>query len=189
MGCKHLLKSSFISDVDVVKVRPLAANKLNAIQRDFRGVVEIINNNYFVAVFEKSERGEGSNISSPTKEKPVSASFLIIAAPCGRIEIFQARRPHWAAPGAPSSCSLPSDQDGSHRHDGCAFAPPQNQTKALVGSTKFIYEAPADDAKSTKQKGVAVRHVNHCSGSCHLNLTVRESYCPIRGLYPWFAIP
>lgn len=89
MGCKHLLKSSFISDVDVVKFRPLAANKLNAIQRDLGGVVEIINNNYFVAVFEKSERGEGSNISSPTKEKPVSASFLLIAAPAAGLIYFK----------------------------------------------------------------------------------------------------
>jgi hypothetical protein len=48
---------------------------------------------------------------------------------------------------------------------------------ALVRPTKFIYEATADDAKSTKRKGVAVWHVKHCSGPCHLNPTVRESYC------------
>jgi hypothetical protein len=122
MGCKHLLKSSFISDVDVIEVRPLAANKLNAIQRDLGGVGEIINNNYFVAVFEKSERGEGSNISSPTKEKPVSASFLIIAAPCGRIEIFQARRPigqrqeHRAAAAYPVIKTVPTDMIVARLH-------------------------------------------------------------------------
>lgn len=73
--CKHLLKSSFIRDVHIVEDGLLPANALNPIERDFGGIVEIIYNDYFVAVFEKSKRGEGSNISSPTKEKSLSASF------------------------------------------------------------------------------------------------------------------
>jgi hypothetical protein len=53
MGCKDLLKSSLIGDVDLVEVRSLAANKLNAIQGDFGGIVETVYDNDSVAMFEK----------------------------------------------------------------------------------------------------------------------------------------
>jgi hypothetical protein len=70
VGCKHLLKSSFVCDVDFVEIGSFPANELNAIQGDFGGIVEIIYNDDFVAVFEKSKRRERSNISSPTTEVP-----------------------------------------------------------------------------------------------------------------------
>jgi hypothetical protein len=53
IGCKDFLQGGLISDVCLVEVRSLAANKLNAIQRDFRGIVETVYNNDFVAMFEK----------------------------------------------------------------------------------------------------------------------------------------
>ena len=58
MGCKDFLQSSLISDVHLVEVRSLAANKLNSIQRDFRGIVETVYNNDFIAMFEKRKGGE-----------------------------------------------------------------------------------------------------------------------------------
>jgi len=111
VGCKDFLQSNLIRYVRLVEVRSLAANKLNAIQRDFRGIVEIVYNNDFVAVFKKRKGGERSNISSATKEKPWLVSFLIIAAP----EIRQAIGRQTA------SSNLPGDQNSSHRHDSCAL--------------------------------------------------------------------
>lgn len=58
MGCKNFLQGSLIRDVRLVELRSLAANKLNAIQRDYRGIVETVYNNDFVAMFEKRKGRE-----------------------------------------------------------------------------------------------------------------------------------
>jgi hypothetical protein len=58
MGCEDFLQSSLISDICLVKLRSPAANKLNAIQRDFGGIVETVYNNDFVAMFEECKGGE-----------------------------------------------------------------------------------------------------------------------------------
>lgn len=50
MGGKDLLESGLIGDIDLVKVGSFTAQELDAIQTDFGGVVETVDNDDLVAV-------------------------------------------------------------------------------------------------------------------------------------------
>src|SRR5580700_2639692 len=76
MRLEDFLQISFLSDVHLMKFWPFAAYKLDAVERDLEGVVQIVNNHDFVAVFEEGQRGERSNITRPTKKKKPIVSLV-----------------------------------------------------------------------------------------------------------------
>lgn len=51
MCLEDLFQISLLSDIHIMKLWSFAAYKLNAIERHFRGIVEIVNNHDFVAIF------------------------------------------------------------------------------------------------------------------------------------------
>ena len=61
---EHLVKCSFICDIEVVEPRPLAAYEFNAIKDLLRRIVQIICNNNLVVGLQKGEGGKRPNISS-----------------------------------------------------------------------------------------------------------------------------
>lgn len=58
MRCKDLVQCLFICDVNLVEVWSLAAEQLDALEGDFRGIVEAVDNHNFAAMFKKGESGE-----------------------------------------------------------------------------------------------------------------------------------
>lgn len=63
---EDLVESVLVGDVCLVKLGPLAADELDTVEGDLRGVVEVINNHDLVAVLEKGKRGEGANVAGTT---------------------------------------------------------------------------------------------------------------------------
>ena len=61
--CKGLVQCFLICDVYLVEIRSLSAKQLNAVKRDFRGVVERVNDHDFIASLEKSQTREGANVA------------------------------------------------------------------------------------------------------------------------------
>lgn len=57
---------TFLGEVGLVKDRPLPSDKLNAIEGDLRGVVEVVYNDDLIAMLKQSEGSEGSNVSRTT---------------------------------------------------------------------------------------------------------------------------
>jgi hypothetical protein len=55
---EHLFQPFFICDIDLVELRSLSAEKLNAVEGDFGGVVEGVDDYYFIAMFEKGQTRE-----------------------------------------------------------------------------------------------------------------------------------
>lgn len=66
MFFENFVKAFLVCNVDIVECGLLAADKFNSIQNFGRGVVEIVNNDYFVASFKKCKGGEGANIAGAT---------------------------------------------------------------------------------------------------------------------------
>lgn len=58
MRCKDLVQCLFISDVNLVEVWSFAAEQLDAVEGDFRGIVEAVDDHNFVAMFEEGKSGE-----------------------------------------------------------------------------------------------------------------------------------
>jgi hypothetical protein len=58
MRRKDLVQCLFVCDVDLVEVWSLAAEQLDSVKGDFRGIVEAVDDHNFVAMFEKGESGE-----------------------------------------------------------------------------------------------------------------------------------
>lgn len=65
MGSEDAVKGSFITHIDVVKMRSLSAYRFNAIECFFGGIVEIVDNNDLVVGLEQGKGSEGANIASP----------------------------------------------------------------------------------------------------------------------------
>jgi hypothetical protein len=72
MRSKDLVHSIFICDVDLVEGWPLAAKQLNAIERNFGGVVKAVDNDDLVAMFEKRQTRKRPNVTSATARSIVS---------------------------------------------------------------------------------------------------------------------
>lgn len=63
---KDFVERRPISDIYFVELRSFATQKLYAIQRHFRRIVQIVDNDDLVAMFEQSESGEGANVARTT---------------------------------------------------------------------------------------------------------------------------
>jgi hypothetical protein len=55
---EHLVQPFFICDIDLVELGSLSAEQLDAVEGDFRGIVQGVGDNYFVAMLEKGQTGE-----------------------------------------------------------------------------------------------------------------------------------
>lgn len=60
---KDLVKALFVGNVDVVEGRAAAAELLDAVEDDLEGVVEVVDDDDIVAVFEEGEGGKGANVA------------------------------------------------------------------------------------------------------------------------------
>jgi hypothetical protein len=58
MRSKDLVQCILICDVDFVEVWSLSAEELDAVEGDFRGIVQTIDDYDLVAMLEESQRGE-----------------------------------------------------------------------------------------------------------------------------------
>ena len=74
MRRKDLVQCLFICDVDLVEVWSLAAEQLDAVEGDFRGIVEAVDNYNFVAMFEEGKSGERADITGSSGPVDVSMS-------------------------------------------------------------------------------------------------------------------
>lgn len=59
---EDVVEGGLIGNFELVEVRTLAADQLNAVEGDDRGVVQAVDDDHIVAVFEESERGEGTDV-------------------------------------------------------------------------------------------------------------------------------
>lgn len=55
-----------IRDIHLVKLRPLACDELDSVYAFFRGVVEGVNDNYFVVGLEEGENRERADVTGAT---------------------------------------------------------------------------------------------------------------------------
>ena len=65
MGIEDAVKGSFITHIDVVKMRSLSAYPFNAIEGFFGRIVEVVDDNDLVVGFEQGKSSEGTNVASP----------------------------------------------------------------------------------------------------------------------------
>lgn len=63
---EDLVESLLILDVGLVELGSLAADELDAVESNLRGVVEVIDNHHFVSVLEQRQRSEGANVTGAT---------------------------------------------------------------------------------------------------------------------------
>ena len=64
---EHGIECGLIGHVDLVKGWAPSAEELNAINGNLRGVVEVVDNDDIVAILEKREGREGSNVSGSSE--------------------------------------------------------------------------------------------------------------------------
>lgn len=63
MVLKNLVEGAIVGDIELVKLRSLAANQLNPIDGLFRRIVQVVGNDDLVPGFQQGEGGERSNVS------------------------------------------------------------------------------------------------------------------------------
>lgn len=70
---KDLVDGLLIGDVGRVEVRSTATEDLYAIKGDLGRVVEAVDDDHIVTVFEEREGGEGANVASATAKREVNS--------------------------------------------------------------------------------------------------------------------
>lgn len=63
---EDLVQGLLIVDVNIVKLRLLAADELDAVDNFLRGIAQIVNDDNFVVGLEQRKRREGANVASAT---------------------------------------------------------------------------------------------------------------------------
>ena len=61
------IKSCFVRDVHIVVSGPFAGDDFYPVHAFFRGVVEVVDDDYIIAGFEKGNDGERANVASTPK--------------------------------------------------------------------------------------------------------------------------
>jgi hypothetical protein len=64
VSCEDLAQGLLVGDVDLIEGWSFPADQLDAVQSYLRGVVEVIDNDYFIAMFEQGQSRERPNIAS-----------------------------------------------------------------------------------------------------------------------------
>lgn len=65
MGSEDAVKGSFITHIDIMKMRSLSAYQFNAIEGFFGGIVEVVDDDDLVVGLEQGKGSEGANVASP----------------------------------------------------------------------------------------------------------------------------
>lgn len=120
---EYLVQALFVGNVDLVENWLLSAEQLNATEGDLRGVVQAVNNNDLVAMFEKRERCEGPNVPSSSMRSDISRSpciFICFMAGYCSPETPQKRRRTWRCAEkfeeSMRASNSPGDQHSSYSH-------------------------------------------------------------------------
>jgi hypothetical protein len=66
MFLEDLVQCLLVCDIDIVVARLLAADALYPVQGFCRGVVEVVDNDDFIACFEQGKGCEGADVASAT---------------------------------------------------------------------------------------------------------------------------
>lgn len=74
MVLKNLIEGAIVGDVEVVKLRSLAANQLNPVDSLFGRIVQIVGNDDLVPGFQQSQCGERSYVSGASARICISLS-------------------------------------------------------------------------------------------------------------------
>jgi len=69
---KDFVQCLFVCDIDMVEVWSLPAEQLDAVEGDFGGIVETVDDHDLVAMLEESERGEGSDVTGSSAQFDIS---------------------------------------------------------------------------------------------------------------------
>lgn len=94
---ENIVESALVRDVELVKGRAASADSLNSVEDVFERVVQAVDNDDVVAIFEESKGGEGANVACATADGGVRIrSGVLNICSC--------------------AMGLPSDEDGSDRH-------------------------------------------------------------------------
>lgn len=72
MRLENLVKVFLFPDVNIVVLRPLAADKLYAIDHFFRSVIQIVHNHDFVVGLQQRKSGEGANVAASSGSQLVA---------------------------------------------------------------------------------------------------------------------
>lgn len=70
MLLENLVQRILVGNIELVKGRAFPANQLNAVHGDLGRVVEAVDNDDIVAVFEEGEGSEGPNVSGASAGRP-----------------------------------------------------------------------------------------------------------------------
>jgi hypothetical protein len=118
MRHKDLVQCLFICDVDLVEVWSLAAEQLDAVEGDFRGIVEAVDNYNFVAMFEEGKSGERADITGSSGPVDVSMSSRTFWRIEGGANQGSGIPSGWRgiASSYPGIIHSPSDKDSSNSH-------------------------------------------------------------------------
>lgn len=69
---EDLVEIGLVGDVHRVELGTLAGEELNAVDAFFGGIVQVVNNDDFVASLEEGEDGERADVAHTTKRRSVS---------------------------------------------------------------------------------------------------------------------
>lgn len=108
MRLEDLLERRLIRDIDLVEDGPLAAQQLDAVQADLGRIVQTVDDNHIVAVLEKCERRERSDVACATVVEDIISTAIFYPRTEPRDLRFVWRE-------ARKAC-LPSNKNGSDGH-------------------------------------------------------------------------
>lgn len=72
MRLEDLVKVLLFPDINVEILRPLAADKLNAIDDFFRSVIEVVHNHDLVVGLQQRKSGKGANVAASSSSQSVA---------------------------------------------------------------------------------------------------------------------
>jgi len=76
MRSEHLVQCLLICDVNLVEIRSLSAEKFDAIEGDFGGIVQAVDDDDLVTMFEEGERGKRPDITGASMQSSISNMSL-----------------------------------------------------------------------------------------------------------------
>lgn len=80
MRLEDLLKRWLVGDIDLVENGPLAAQQLDAVQADLGRIVQAVYNNHIVAMLEKRQGRERSDVACATVVDDIVSTAIFIPA-------------------------------------------------------------------------------------------------------------
>lgn len=73
VSSKHLVDACFVRDVHIVELRPLATDKFDPVEDNLGRIVEVVENNNFIASLQQGKSSERPDIACTTRDMDVSA--------------------------------------------------------------------------------------------------------------------